>query len=105
VQTPPAAAPPAPAPRSNPALAELRERAVFLASRAATVRNGLARLESQQARMGTGLRPDMAAANERMDFLMKEAGAALSAGDADAAKRNLDLAEREVEKLEKFLGR
>jgi serine/threonine-protein kinase len=100
-QTPPAPAPP----RSNPALAELRERAVFLASRASTVRNALTRLESQQARMGTGLRPDMAAANERMDFLMKEAGAALSAGDADATKRHLDLAEREVEKLEKFLGK
>jgi serine/threonine-protein kinase len=101
VPAPPAAAPP----RDNAALAELRERAIFLASRAAAVRNSIARLEQQQARMGLGLRGDMAAANQRMDFLMKEAGAALSAGDADAAKRNMDLAEREVEKLEKFLGR
>ncbi len=78
---------------------------MFLGSRASTVRAQIANLERSQARMGVGLRPDMAAANQRMDFLMKEAAAALSAGDAEAARRNLDLAEREVEKLEKFLGR
>ncbi len=116
VAAPPAKSPappqtaPAPPPQTAPpgdtaALQELRERAVFLGSRASTVRAQIANLERSQARMGVGLRPDMAAANQRMDFLMKEAAAALSAGDAEAARRNLDLAEREVEKLEKFLGR
>ena len=95
----------APAPKDSAASNELRDRMVFLAARAATVRNGLANLERQQGRMGLGLRPDMAAANQRMDFLLKEAGGALASGDADAAKRNADMAEREVEKLEKFLGK
>ena len=97
---------PAPAPsRNSAASSELRDHMVFLASRASTVRSGLANLERQQSRMGVGLRPDMAAANQRMDFLLKEAGAALASGDAAAAKRNADMAEREVEKLEKFLGK
>jgi serine/threonine-protein kinase len=95
----------APAPKDSAASNELRDRMVFLAARAATVRNGLANLERQQARMGLGLRPDMAAANQRLDFLLKEAGGALASGDPDAAKRNADMAEREVEKLEKFLGK
>ncbi len=104
--TPAPAPPPAAArPGNSAASGELRDRMVFLAARAATARNGLANLERQQARMGLGLRPDMAAANQRLDFLLKEAGAALASGDADAAKRNADLAEREVEKLEKFLGK
>lgn len=77
----------------------------MVAARATTVRSSLARLEAQQARMGAGLRSDMAAANASMDFLLKEAGAALAAGDADGAKRNLDLGERQLEKLEKFLGK
>jgi hypothetical protein len=46
----------------------------------------------------------MAASAERMDYLMNEADAALQRGDAAAGQRNLDLAEKEVAKLEKFLG-
>jgi hypothetical protein len=61
-------------------------------------------LRKAQARSGLGLRADMAASAQRMDYLMNEADAALQRGDAAAAQRNLDLAEKEVAKLEKFLG-
>ncbi len=40
-----------------------------------------------------------------MDYLMQEARTALASGNAEAAKRNLDLADRVVERIEKFLGR
>ena len=36
---------------------------------------------------------------------MKAAKSALEAGDAEGAKRNMGLAERQIEKLEDFLGR
>jgi len=39
-----------------------------------------------------------------MEYLLNETDAALQRGDAAAAQKNLDLAEKEVSKLEKFLG-
>lgn len=47
----------------------------------------------------------MAAARDSMEFLMGEAKDAVEARDFDTAKRNMDLAERALEKLEGFLGR
>jgi len=86
-------------------LQELRERLIMLAGRAAAVRGSLDNLQRQQSAAGLGLRTDMAAARESMDYLMEEAKASLRARDAAATKRNLDLAEQQVEKLERFLGR
>jgi hypothetical protein len=40
-----------------------------------------------------------------MEQYMSKADAAINAGDAEAGKKYADLAEREVEKLEKFFGR
>jgi hypothetical protein len=40
-----------------------------------------------------------------MEQYMNRADAALAARDPDAAARNMELAEREVDKLDKFLGR
>ena len=101
------AAPPA-APAADAAKAEqlenLREQGSMLSIRAGTVRSSLDGLRKAQARSGLGLRADMAASAQRMDYLMNEADAALQRGDAAAAQRNLDLAEKEVSKLEKFLG-
>jgi serine/threonine protein kinase len=87
------------------ALGGLRSDYAMLAGRANSVANSLGRMEQQQGRMGVGLRTDMAAARDSMEYLMGEAKSALSAGDADEAKRNMDMAERQVEKLEEFLGR
>jgi hypothetical protein len=62
-------------------------------------------LKDEQARMGLGLRGDIVNAQHRMEMFLDEAESELRSGDADEAKKNLDSAEREIEKLEKFLGR
>jgi hypothetical protein len=76
-----------------------------LAIRGATARSTLQTLEAQQKRAGYGLRRDMVESWQRMEFLLDEAEAAIKKGNAASAKRNLDLAEREIDKLDKFLGR
>jgi len=86
-------------------LQELREQLVDLAARAGAVRNSLGNLKRSQEANGMSLRGDMAAAESRMNSLMEGANDALSAHDAPAAKKFIDSADREVEKLEKFLGR
>jgi hypothetical protein len=50
------------------------------------------------------LRGDMAAAESRMNYMMEGSNSALNAHDIPAAKKFLDSAEGELEKLEKFLG-
>ena len=91
--------------REEAALQEQRERLIMMAGRAAALHGSLDNLQRQQNAAGLGLRGDMAAARESMDYLLDEAKAALRAHDADGTKRNLDLAEKQVEKLERFLGR
>ena len=78
---------------------------MLLAGRVAAVRGSLDNLQRQQAASGLGLRADMAAAKGSMEYLMGEAKNSLAAGDGASAKRNLDMAEQQVEKLEGFLGR
>ena len=51
------------------------------------------------------VRADMTASEQRMEYFLDQAEAALKRGDAQAAKRNLHSAEGEVSKLESFLGR
>jgi serine/threonine-protein kinase len=85
-------------------LEKLREQGSLLSIRVGTVKSSLDGLRKAQARTGLGLRADMAASAQRMDYLMNEADAALQRGDAAATQRNLDLAEKEVSKLENFLG-
>ena len=75
-----------------------------LAARAAAVRNSLSNLKRSQEASGMSLRGDMAAAESRMNSLMEGANAALSAQDAPSARKFIDRADVEVEKLEKFLG-
>ena len=75
-----------------------------LSARAGAVRSSLGNLRRSQAASGMSLRGDMAAAETRMNSLMEGANAALSAHDAPSAKRFIESADREVEKLEKFLG-
>jgi hypothetical protein len=76
----------------------------MLAARSNAVRGTLQNLEQQQRSMGVGLRGDISASWKRMEFLLDEAEAALKRQDLAAAKRNLDNAERETDKLEQFLG-
>jgi len=86
------------------ALQELREQLVQLDARAGAVRTSLGNLKRSQAASGMSLRGDMASAESRMNYLMDGANSALQAHDPAAAKKFLDSADREVEKLEKFLG-
>ena len=86
-------------------LEELERQMDQLSSRVASVNDTLNRMRQQQAASGLGLRGDVASAQERLATYMGKAEAALHANDAKTAKRYLDLAEPEIEKLEKFLGR
>ena len=78
---------------------------ILLAARAGAVRSSLENMERDQNRRGLGMRRDIATASQSMQFLMGDANEALSTGDTDRAKRDLDLAERSLETVEKFLGR
>ena len=119
VQQPPVQQPPAQQPASPPpppvvrqaapppataALEKLRDRMMMLATRVNTVQRSLDRLRQNQQAYGMGLRGDMASAAQRMVFHMDEAEGALKAGNAAAAAKSLYAAEREVERLEKFLN-
>jgi serine/threonine protein kinase len=118
VPSPPAAQQPAPQPAppqpavSQPAppkpsaeLNELREEYNLLAVRAGTAKSGLRSIEQQMARQGLGLRGDIREAETRMDYQMKEAMDSIRGGDADGARRNLQMAGYALQTIEKFLGR
>jgi hypothetical protein len=80
------------------------DRYLKLSARANIVYDGLQKLRQEQAQIGASLRGDMAGAAERMKSYMDQADRALGDGNSAAAEKNMDSAEREVEKLEKFLG-
>jgi len=75
-----------------------------MTSRADAVSASLDGLRKAQAAQGLSLRGDMAAAEERMQNNLSKAQSAVQAQNAAQAKHYLDLAEPDVEKLEKFLG-
>jgi hypothetical protein len=86
------------------ALNELQESLMLMAARIGAVNSGLDDLIREQARSGLSLRADMVAARQRMEFRMDQAEAAIQSGDPEAAKKQLDFAQRELEKLERFLN-
>jgi len=103
IQPPPVALPVAAA--EPPEMQQLRERMIQIQSRASAVSNSMQRIEQQQSRQGQSMRSDMVASRESMLYLMDEARKAVNSGNVDLLKRNLGLAERQIEKLETFLGR
>jgi eukaryotic-like serine/threonine-protein kinase len=76
-----------------------------LTSRAAAAKDSVENLRRQQSQQGLNLRGDISAAEQRMDTYMGKAQAAFQNQDAKSTKKYMDLAENEVETLEKFLGR
>jgi ribosomal protein S20 len=62
-------------------------------------------MKEAQARQGLGMRGDITSAQERMENYLDEAQAAIRSGDAEHAKKSLSNAEREIDKLDTFLGR
>jgi len=86
-------------------LEDLEDRMTPLEGRASAVKDSVEHLRQQQERAGYSLRQDISASESSMEMYMGKAEAALSARNPQAAKKYMDLAEREVENLEKFLGR
>ena len=86
-------------------LEEVEHQADQLNSRASAVAQSLEGLRRQQSAQGYGLRGDIVATEERMKTDLSKAQSALEQKNAATAKKFLDMAEVEVEKLEKFLGR
>jgi eukaryotic-like serine/threonine-protein kinase len=103
-QTTTPAAPATPAPDAAQ-LQQLDLESDQLSGRVTSVSASLDNLQKQQAAQGLGLRGDIVASEQRMQTYMNKAQAAIQAQDAATAKKYLDLATAEVEKLEKFLGR
>jgi len=106
---PPPAAPaqaaaPGPSAADVAALNEMREQLPQIGIRAGAAHASLTNLERAQSKQGLGLRADIVATAQRMDYQLTMAEDALKRGDAAAAKKSLDAAERAVSSLEKFLG-
>ena len=107
---PVAQAPPVETARPQPAasasdISELREQLMLLSTRASAAQQTIRGMQAQQGRSGMGMRQDITAGMDRMVAYLTEAEGSLRAGDAAKGKRYLGSAERELEKLEKFLGR
>ncbi len=90
---------------SSDELDKLQEEMTNLAGRANAMKDSVDNLRNQQKSMGLSLRPDISASEMRMQQLMDNVDAALKAGNVKAARRNMDLAEKEIDKLEAFFGR
>jgi polyhydroxyalkanoate synthesis regulator phasin len=104
VQSAPPAAP-SEDPKTAEHLREVREQLNLLSVRMDTAKGSLDALRKQQAASGLGLRADMASSAQRMEYYYSQSETALKNRDVEMAKKNLDLTEREVSKLENFLGK
>jgi serine/threonine-protein kinase len=100
-----AAQPPAEDASAAKELEELEDRMTPLEGRAGAVKDSVDHLRQQQESAGYSLRQDISASASNMQQYMGKAQDALNAKNPQAAKKYMDLAEREVEKLEKFFGR
>lgn len=87
------------------ALREQREFHQMLAARASAVRASLRTLEGSQRANGMNLRGDIRESQSLMDAYLESATEDLNRADLAAARNDMEKAEREIEKLEKFLGR
>ncbi|MBZ5561569.1 MAG: protein kinase [Acidobacteriia bacterium] len=90
---------------SSDELDKLQEEMTNLAGRANAMKDSVDNLRNQQKSQGLSLRPDISASEMRMQQFMDNADQALKVGNAKAARRNIDLAEKEIDKLESFFGR
>jgi len=86
-------------------LEELEDRMTPLEGRASAAKDSVEHLRQQQEHAGFSLRHDISASESSMETYMGKAEAALNSRNPQAAKKYMDLAEREIENLEKFFGR
>jgi eukaryotic-like serine/threonine-protein kinase len=103
-----AAASSAPATSPGPSpqqIREVRNQLMNLGARADAARAGVQQIRSQQQAQGLDIRGDILASMSRMDNFLAEANRSLNQNDLVSAKDYLDRADKEVSKLESFLGR
>jgi eukaryotic-like serine/threonine-protein kinase len=86
-------------------LQKVREALVMVSARATSLHSTLENLKRKQEQSGLGLRSDWVQAQSLMDSFLQGANDALAAGDAATARDLMEKGERQVEKLEKGLGR
>jgi len=83
---------------------ELEKQFDQISTRTSAVASSLDTLQRQQASQGLNLRGDIAASQERLHTYVGKAQLAMQNQDMKNAQKYLDLAEPELEKIEKFLG-
>ncbi len=101
---PPLSQPP-PTPPNTAALEQLRDELMLMAARVGPVRSSLDSHRRSLQAAGLGLRLDIASAEQRLVYAMDQAEAAIARGDAEAAKKYLNMGRLSLAALEKFLGR
>ena len=98
---------PVPAPVARPAaeareLANLKDQLNSMAIRSGSVLATIQRLETAQARSGLGLRGDVRSTIGNFKLQMDSAEHLLNAGDVAGGRTHINMAERALERLEKF---
>jgi len=93
--------PPGPSPEE---VAKAEDEADKLNVRSETATQSVETLRKQQMASGYNLRADIASSEERMQLYMSKGNSALKAQDLQNAQRYFDMAEKELSKIEKFLG-
>ena len=83
---------------------ELEKDVDQLSNRAAAVNSGLDRLQQQQAASGYGLRADMVERQASMKSNLYKAEEAMQHHDVARAKKYSEMAGKDLEVLERFLG-
>ena len=83
-------------------LANLKDQLNSLAARSSAALSTVRSLEAAQARSGLGLRGDVKAMVSNFKLQMDNAEQALANGDIPAGRQHLNLAERVLERIEKF---
>lgn len=96
---------PAPPPGPSPEeIAKVEDEADKLNVRADTATQSVETLRKEQMASGYNLRADIASSEERMQVYMSKGNSALKAQDLQNAQKYFDMAEKELSKIEKFLG-
>ncbi|MGH9401064.1 MAG: protein kinase domain-containing protein [Terriglobia bacterium] len=91
--------------RDTAELQTIEDRMDQLSGRANAMKASVSNLARQVGSTGQLLRPDVVASENRMERYMDKADSAFNAHNAAQTQHYLELAEREIENLEKFFGR
>jgi eukaryotic-like serine/threonine-protein kinase len=83
---------------------ELRQKFNSLSTRFSVAQESLRGLEQQQQRQGLAMRRDVREGIQRFQYLMKESADSLASRNTEAARSSLNMAERSLDRIEKFLG-